>query len=69
MTTETDYEKRFDILEKKFTQLSRQFEFLIYVGKLQKALVWCGESKDFGPGGVAEEGWNTICQPLLEDPT
>jgi hypothetical protein len=35
------------------------------IDRLRDALFWCGGSGDFGPGGVASEGWKAICGPLL----
>ena len=37
------------------------------VDELREALIWCGGSADFGPGGKAEAGWNKVCRPLLVD--
>lgn len=35
--------------------------------KLREALIWCGGSADFGPGGQAREGWLKLCAPLIEE--
>lgn len=32
---------------------------------LENALVWCGGSSDFAPGGKARKGWLKLCAPLL----
>ena len=32
-----------------------------------EALIWCGGSADFGPGGQAEKGWNRCVLPLLKE--
>jgi hypothetical protein len=62
-------DKALDVLDKYYRRFPSFREFLIYVGKLEEALIWCSGSKDFGPGGIAEEGWNTVCRPLLKDMT
>lgn len=33
--------------------------------RLEAALLWCGGSNDFQPGGIADEGWQKVCVPLL----
>ncbi len=35
------------------------------VAELEEALVWCGGSADFAPGGQARIGWETMCMPLI----
>lgn len=35
------------------------------VAVLEEALLWCGGSNDFHPGGIAHEGWRKVCAPLL----
>lgn len=44
-------------------------ELLLEVARIvedyRKALIWCSGSKDFGEGGIAREGWEKICEPLL----
>lgn len=42
------------------------------VAELEGALIWCSGSSDFNEGGIAREGWQKICAPLLftmQDPT
>lgn len=39
---------------------------LAHIAKHEEALVWCGGSADFGPGGQAREGWLKLCAPLLQ---
>ena len=36
------------------------------IAELEAALVWCGGSSDFCPGGIAREGWMKVCAPLLQ---
>ena len=36
------------------------------IEQLRSALRWCSGSADFHEGGDAEEGWRTICEPLLD---
>jgi hypothetical protein len=36
-----------------------------HMTKLEDALVWCGGSADFAPGGQAREGWEKTVMPLL----
>jgi len=31
------------------------------------ALQWCSGSSDFGPGGLAREGWTRTVQPLINE--
>jgi len=38
------------------------------IAELETALVWCGGSSDFCPGGIAREGWMKVCAPLLQQP-
>lgn len=35
------------------------------IEKLRDALIWCGGSMDFSPGGQAREGWEKIVHPLI----
>ena len=37
------------------------------IEQLRSALRWCSGSADFHEGGDAEEGWRTICEPLLDE--
>jgi len=35
------------------------------IERLRGALQWCSGSADFNEGGIAREGWLTLCAPLL----
>lgn len=35
------------------------------IERLLAALQWCSGSADFNAGGIAREGWLTLCAPLL----
>jgi uncharacterized protein YfaS (alpha-2-macroglobulin family) len=54
----------------KETQLANEISQVLAdrLKQFQEALVWCSGSADFGPGGVAREGWERLCQPLLSAP-
>ncbi|MGH7484971.1 MAG: hypothetical protein ACREMY_05090 [bacterium] len=36
------------------------------VAMLRTALIWCGGSSDFAPGGVAHEGWQKMMQEAMD---
>lgn len=36
--------------------------------RMRGALIWCGGSADFGPGGKARKGWLKLVVPLLDAP-
>ncbi len=40
--------------------------FANILDKYIEALRWCRDSADFHPEGLAGEGWNKVCTPLLE---
>jgi hypothetical protein len=42
-------------------------EFALILEKYIDALLWCSGSADFGPGGKGEEGWKSLCLPLVND--
>jgi len=46
------------------TELATAFAEII--DEYREALIWCGGSEDFGPGGKAQEGYNKIVRPLLD---
>lgn len=35
------------------------------LARAREALVWCGGSADFSPGGQARAGWEKLVQPIL----
>lgn len=35
------------------------------IERLRDALIWCGGSQDFSPGGIAREGWERVVHPLI----
>ena len=37
-----------------------------HITKLRDALLWCGGSPDFNPGGQARQGWIIEVAPLLQ---
>lgn len=37
------------------------------LSKCFEALVWCSGSNDFQTDGVASEGWEKICRPLIAE--
>lgn len=38
-----------------------------FVDRAADALIWCGGSEDFAPGGRAHEGWKRLVRPLLKE--
>lgn len=40
--------------------------FAEIIDEYREALMWCGGSTDFGPGGQAREGWLKGVQPLID---
>jgi hypothetical protein len=52
---------------KELYENERAFKKLYYEEnkRLRDALIWCSGSGDFQVGGIAREGWEKICIPLL----
>lgn len=38
------------------------------IRRLVAAIIWCGGSSDFSPGGVAHEGWLALQRGVFADP-
>lgn len=54
-------------LKRQIEELTEELELVHHENnELRGAILWCGGSSDFGPGGVAYIGWQNICQPLIK---
>jgi len=61
-----EYQRDLDLKAKQICEDGAKIERLEDENKrLREALIWCGGSPDFCPGGQARIGWEKLVIPLL----